>query len=162
MLPVSRAVWPGVPFPLGPTWDGSGTNFSLFSENAERVELCLFDDDDREERIEVREHTAHNWHCYLPGVGPGQRYGYRVHGPWAPDGGAIASTRRKLLIDPYAKAVEGPIRYDRARTLAYAPGREDVLDHDRLRTRDPALRRDRPSRSTGRATAAEPPLARRP
>ena len=67
---MSRPVWPGRPFPLGPTWDGAGTNFSLFSENAERVELCLFDDEDREERVEVREQTAHVWHAYLPGVGP--------------------------------------------------------------------------------------------
>jgi len=67
-----RAVWPAEPLPLGPSWDGEGTNFSLFSEHAERVELCLFDDEDREERLEVPQRTAHNWHCYLPGVGPGQ------------------------------------------------------------------------------------------
>src|SRR5688572_23070848 len=79
-----RQVWPGRPFPLGPTWDGSGTNFSLFSENATRVELCLFDEDGGEERVEMPEQTVHNWHCYLPEVGPGQRYGYRVHGPWDP------------------------------------------------------------------------------
>ena len=124
---MSRAVRPGVPFPLGPTWDGSGTNFSLFSENAERVELCLFDGDEVEERVEVREHTVHNWRCYLPGVGPGQRYGYRVHGQWSPAEGRRFNAA-KLLIDPYAKAIEGPIRYDRARTLAYVPGREDVAD----------------------------------
>jgi len=123
---VSRAVRPGSPFPLGPSWDGSGTNFSLFSENAERVELCLFDGED-EERVEVRQQTVHNWHCYLPGVGPGQRYGYRVAGPWAPAEGHRFNPA-KLLIDPYAKAVEGPVRYDRARTLAYAPGREDARD----------------------------------
>jgi hypothetical protein len=80
-------VWPGEPFPLGSSWDGTGTNFSLFSENAERVELCLFDDEGTEERVEVRERTAFNWHCYLPGVGPGQRYGYRVHGCYAPERG---------------------------------------------------------------------------
>ena len=68
-------------------WDGDGTNFSLFSENAERVELCLFDDDDRETSVELTERTAFNWHCYLPGVGPGQRYGYRVHGPYEPEAG---------------------------------------------------------------------------
>jgi glycogen operon protein len=70
---MARQVWPGRPFPLGPDWDGEGTNFSLFSENAERVELCLFHEDGSEERIEVHERTAFNWHCYLPGVGPGQR-----------------------------------------------------------------------------------------
>ena len=80
---MSREIWPGRPFPLGPTWDGQGTNFSLFSEHAARVELCLFDGDD-EERIAVTNHTAHNWHMYLPGVGPGQRYGYRVHGAYGP------------------------------------------------------------------------------
>ena len=81
--------WPGRPFPLGATWDGSGTNFSFFSENATGVELCLFDADDVETRIPLSERTAHNWHGYLPGVGPGQRYGLRVHGPWAPAGGHL-------------------------------------------------------------------------
>jgi glycogen operon protein len=126
---VSRAVWPGAPFPLGPTWDGAGTNFSLYSENAERVELCLFDAEDREERIELLQQTAHNWHAYLPAVGPGQRYGYRVHGPWEPKAGHRFNAA-KLLIDPYAKAVEGPIRFEQARVLAYAPGREDVPDDE--------------------------------
>ena len=74
-------VWPGRPFPLGPTWDGEGTNFSLFSEHAERVELCLFDSADRELRVPMLERTAFNWHAYLPGVGPGQRYAYRWPGP---------------------------------------------------------------------------------
>ncbi len=120
-------MWPGRPFPLGPTWDGSGTNFSLFSENARAVEVCLFDDEDREERVEVRERTAHNWHVYLPGVGPGQRYGYRVDGPWEPTAGHRFNPA-KLLIDPYAKAVEGPIGFGQARVLAYAPGQEDVID----------------------------------
>ena len=124
---MSRAVRPGRPFPLGPTWDGDGTNFSLFGENAERVELCLFDELDREERVEVREQTAHNWHVYLPGVGPGQRYGYRVHGPWRPEAGHRFNPA-KLLIDPYAKAIDGPIGFGRARVLAYAPGDENVRD----------------------------------
>ena len=124
---MSRAVWPGVPFPLGPSSDGAGTNFSLYSENAERVELCLFDDEDAEERIEVRQQTAHNWHVYLPGVGPGQRYGYRVHGPWDPAQGHRFNPA-KLLIDPYAKSIEGPIGFGEARLLAYVPGQEDVRD----------------------------------
>jgi len=115
---VSRAVWPGRPFPLGPDWDGEGTNFSLFSENADFVELCLFDTDGREERIRLQERTAFNWHCYLPGVGPGQRYGYRVHGPYAPARG-LRFNAEKLLIDPYAKAIEGPIRWEAANTLPY-------------------------------------------
>ncbi len=74
-------VWPGKPFPLGPSWDGQGTNFSIFSENAARVELCLYDEQDAETRVELTSCTAFNWHCYIPGLGPGQRYGYRVHGP---------------------------------------------------------------------------------
>jgi len=76
-----KRVWPGTPFPLGPRWDGQGTNFSLFSEHAERVELCLFEAE-RETRVELRDVAAHVWHCYLPGVSPGQRNGYRVHGPY--------------------------------------------------------------------------------
>jgi glycogen operon protein len=101
-------VWPGRPFPLGATWDGQGTNFSLFSENAEGVELCLFDDDGTETRIDVTARRAHNWQCYLPGVGPGQRYGYRVRGEYAPEEGHRFNPD-KLLIDPYAKAIEGVV-----------------------------------------------------
>jgi isoamylase len=121
------AAWPGRPFPLGATWDGSGTNFSLFTEHAERVELCLYDDEDRETRIEVAEHTAFNWHCYVPGVGPGQRYGYRVHGPYAPADGHRFNAN-KLLIDPYAKAIEGPVRWDAANVLPYVPPAGEVVD----------------------------------
>jgi glycogen operon protein len=120
-------VWPGAPFPLGPQWDGQGTNFSIFSENAERVELCLFDDDDVETRVELGERTAFNWHGYLPGVGPGQRYGYRVHGPWSPERGQRFNPH-KLLIDPYAKAIEGPVLWERGRTLAYVDGDDGVRD----------------------------------
>ena len=104
-------VWPGEPFPLGPRWDGQGTNFALFSENAERVELCLFDGDDHEERLAMTERTAFNWHCYLPGVGPGQRYGYRVEGAYAPGDGHRFNPY-KLLIDPYAKAIDGDLDWD--------------------------------------------------
>jgi isoamylase len=129
---MSRVVWPGRPYPLGARWDGHGTNFSLFSEHAERVELCLFDGDGTddpaaEERIVIGEHTAFNWHVFLPGVGPGQRYGYRVHGPYAPHDGHRFNPV-KLLIDPYAKAVEGPIRWDAANTLPYTP--DDSEDAD--------------------------------
>ncbi len=117
---MSRAVWPGDPFPLGQSWDGHGTNFSLFSENAERVELCLFDSDGNEERVAVEERTAFNWHCYLPGVGPGQRYGYRVHGRYDPDTG-LRFNPAKLLIDPYAKAIDGAVQWYAANTLPYVP-----------------------------------------
>ncbi len=120
-------VWPGEPFPLGATWDGSGTNFALFSEHAERVELCLFADDDHETRIDLRDVTAHVWHGYLPGVGPGQRYGYRVHGPYDP-GGGYRFNPHKLLIDPYAKAIEGPVRWERANVLPYVPGPAEDAD----------------------------------
>jgi isoamylase len=123
----ARPVWPGGPFPLGASWDGSGTNFSLFSENAEQVELCLFDGADVEERVSLHQGTAHLWHVYLPNVGPGQRYGYRVGGPWAPERGHRFN-QHKLLIDPYAKAIDGPIRFDRARVFAYGDGDEDALD----------------------------------
>ncbi len=101
-------VWPGKPYPLGATYDGSGTNFSLFSEAADRVELCLSSPDGAENRVELTEVTAFCWHAYLPEVGPGQRYGYRVHGPWAPDEGHRCNPA-KLLLDPYAKAVEGEV-----------------------------------------------------
>ncbi len=118
-------VWPGWPFPLGATWDGSGTNFSLFSENATRVELCLFDDHDAETRVPLTEVTAFHWHAYLPDVRPGQRYGYRVDGPWAPEHGHRFNPF-KLLIDPYAKAIEGPVQWDRGNVLPYVPDGEDA------------------------------------
>jgi glycogen operon protein len=124
-----RDVWPGRPFPLGATWDGSGTNFSLFSEHAERVELCLFDEDDNEERIELGERTAFNWHAFLPGVGPGQRYGYRVHGPYDPRAGHRFNSA-KLLIDPYAKSIEGKVRWNRANVLPYVPDPDAGDDAD--------------------------------
>jgi isoamylase len=120
-----RAVWPGLPFPLGPEWDGEGTNFSLFSEHAARVELCLYAGDGSEERIEVTERTAFNWHCYLPGVAPGQRYGYRVHGPYNPETGKRFNPA-KLLIDPYAKAIDGAVDWRAANTLPYVPGASDL------------------------------------
>jgi isoamylase len=118
-------VWPGRPFPLGPRWDGNGTNFSLFSEHAERVELCLFDQNDRETRVDLAERTAFNWHGFLPDVGPGQRYAYRVHGPWDPARGHRFNPA-KLLIDPYAKAIEGPVDFEAANVLPYEPGGEDA------------------------------------
>jgi isoamylase len=114
-----RPVWPGRPYPLGATPDAEGTNFSLFSENAEAVELCLFDDSDDaddanvETRITLPEVTAHRFHGYVPGVRPGQRYGYRVHGPFDPANGHRFNPN-KLLIDPYAKAIEEEVRWDEA------------------------------------------------
>jgi len=101
-------VWPGNVYPLGATWDGKGTNFALFSENATGVELCLFDTEDKEIRLPLTEKNNFVWHAYLPGVGPGQRYGFRVHGPWAPEVGHRFNPN-KLLIDPYAKAIDDEI-----------------------------------------------------
>jgi isoamylase len=106
-------IWPGRAYPLGATYDGAGTNFSLFSEIAERVELCLFDADGRETTYDIVEVDAHCWHAYLPGVVPGQLYGWRVHGPWDPAHGHRCNPR-KLLIDPYAKAVSGTVDWDPA------------------------------------------------
>ena len=110
-------IWPGTPYPLGATWDGWGTNFTLFSEVAERVELCLFDEADdgdgtlTETRVELTEIDGFVWHGYLPGIAPGQRYGYRVHGPYDPPRG-LRCDGSKLLLDPYGKAVEGDLHWD--------------------------------------------------
>ncbi|HEY3569794.1 MAG TPA: glycogen debranching protein GlgX [Thermoanaerobaculia bacterium] len=106
-------IYPGAPFPLGATYDGAGTGFSIFSEVAERVELCLFDAAGQETRTDLPEVTAFCWHGYLPGIAPGQRYGYRVHGPWNPDAGQRCNPM-KLLLDPYAKAVDGQVEWDEA------------------------------------------------
>jgi glycogen operon protein len=100
---------PGSPYPLGATWNGSGVNFALFSENATGVELCLFDDG-RELHVPVREQTDQVWHVYLPEARPGLRYGYRVHGPYEPSQGHRFNSA-KLLLDPYARAIEGEIRW---------------------------------------------------
>jgi isoamylase len=107
---MSREIWPGEPFPLGATWDGHGTNFSIFSEVASRVELCLFDESGQQEIVRLSEVTAFCWHGYVPGVGPGQRYGFRVDGPWAPADGHRCNAA-KLLLDPYARAVSGSIQW---------------------------------------------------
>ncbi|MDT0184340.1 glycogen debranching protein GlgX [Microbacterium sp. ARD31] len=131
--------WPGSAYPLGATYDGSGTNFALFSEVAERVELCLIDDDPaaegkrRETRVELTEVDAFVWHAYLPGVQPGQRYGYRVHGPWDPAQG-LRCNPNKLLLDPYAKATVGEYEWDPS-VFSYSfedpdtTNDDDSLDH---------------------------------
>ena len=100
------AIWRGRPYPMGAAWDGNGVNFSLFSRAAERVELCLFDESEVEVRIDLADRTADRWHGYVPGLTPGQRYGFRVHGPYAPDQGARCNPN-KLLLDPYARAIDG-------------------------------------------------------
>ena len=106
-------IWPGAPYPLGATWDGWGTNFALFSEVADRVELCLFDEAGTETRVALTEMDGFVWHGYLPALSPGQRYGYRVHGPYDPRRGCRCSPA-KLLLDPYAKAVDGDVTWDEA------------------------------------------------
>ncbi|MGD2152375.1 MAG: glycogen debranching protein GlgX [Gemmatimonadales bacterium] len=106
-------IWPGQPYPLGAVWDGEGVNFTLFSEHADGVELCLFDRPDAGEetaRIALGERTNNVWHAYLPDVRPGQLYGYRVHGPYEPERGHRFNSA-KLLFDPYAKAISGPVAW---------------------------------------------------
>ncbi len=132
----SRTAWLGEPLPLGALWDGTGTNIAVYSETAEGIEVCLFGDDDdgpadprSEERIELTEETAHIHHGYLPGVGPGQRYGLRAHGPWDPDRG-LRCNPAKLLVDPYARAIEGAVRWHPA-VLGHDPadpGAASLLD----------------------------------
>jgi len=124
---MSRKLWPGSPYPLGATYDGSGTNFALFSEVAQRVELCLFDDEGTETRVVLPERDALVWHGYLPAVGPGQRYGFRVHGPYEPASGHRCNPS-KLLLDPYAKAVDGEVAWGQA-CYSYRSGDEDSFDN---------------------------------
>ncbi len=122
-------IWPGAAYPLGATFDGSGTNFAIFSEAADRIELCLFDNGDTpgaaptETRIELTEVDAYVWHCYLPHVQPGQRYGFRAHGDYAPDRG-VRCNPNKLLLDPYAKATWGAIDWNQS-LFGYDFGDED-------------------------------------
>jgi glycogen operon protein len=106
-------IWPGRPYPLGASTDAEGTNFSLFTSAAEAVELCLFDSDGTEVRYQLPEVSAFRWHGYVPGVGAGRSYGFRVHGPWDPQRGQVCNPA-KLLLDPYAKAICGGIRWTEA------------------------------------------------
>jgi len=140
-----QAYQPGVPFPQGASWDGAGVNFALFSEASEYVELCLFDPSGEEERIRLRERTNGIWHIYLPGLGPGQLYGYRVYGPYEPSKG-LRFNPNKLLLDPYAKAIgrelkwadevfgyqighaDGDLSFDERNSSAFAP-LGMVIDH---------------------------------
>jgi len=120
-------LWPGNPYPLGATWDGSGVNFALFSENATGVELCLFDGENRNhelKRIRMTEQTNQVWHVYLPEARSGQLYGYRVYGPYSPSEGHRFNPA-KLLLDPYAKSIAGPIRWSDA-LFGYTIGDPDA------------------------------------
>ena len=120
--------WPGTAYPLGATFDGSGTNFAVFSEVAERVELCLFEADGTETRVELVDVDAYVWHCYLPSVQPGQRYGYRVHGPYDPATG-MRCNPSKVLLDPYAKATIGDYDWDQS-LFSYTFGDPDSFNDD--------------------------------
>ncbi|MBW9092899.1 glycogen debranching protein GlgX [Microbacterium jejuense] len=120
--------WPGSAYPLGATFDGSGTNFALFSEGAERVELCLFGARGGESRVDLVEVDAFVWHVYVPNIQPGQRYGYRVHGPYDPASGQRFNPA-KLLLDPYAKAVEGAVRWGQP-VYGYTFGEPDSRNDD--------------------------------
>jgi glycogen operon protein len=125
---LNPSLLPGRPFPQGATADSAGTNFSLWSEGAERVELCLFDDDGRETRVDVVNRTAMQWHCFVEGIRPGQRYGYRVHGPWDPAAG-LRFNPAKLLLDPYAKAIDGTVDWHGPTLLPYDAG-DDLARED--------------------------------
>ena len=125
-------VWPGRPYPLGATWDGEGVNFALFSESAQKVELCLFDQFGRREihRVLLREQTDQVWHCYLPEARPGLLYGYRVHGPYEPTKG-FRFNRNKLLLDPYAKQIQNGLKWHDSH-FGYRVGhRNEDLSFDR-------------------------------
>ena len=114
VIPITT-VWPGRPYPRGANWDGEGVNFALFSEHAERVELCIFDAQGRRQlqRVELREHTDQIFHCYLPEARPGMLYGYRVHGPYRPEDGHRFNPN-KLLVDPYARNIVGAVHWSDA------------------------------------------------
>ncbi|HEX7012953.1 MAG TPA: glycogen debranching protein GlgX [Steroidobacteraceae bacterium] len=159
MSRIVSAVWPGRPFPQGATWDGEGVNFSLFSEHAEGVELCLFDNRGRRElqRIRIEEQTDQVWHCYLPEVRPGQLYGYRVYGPYQPQHGHRFNPN-KLVLDPYARAIVGQLAWSDAH-FGYRIGsqradlsfdrRNDALGMPKCKVVDPAFTwgDDRPPRT---------------
>src|SRR3954467_7953260 len=119
-------IWPGRPYPLGATYDGAGVNFALFSEVAEKVELCLISDEGTEQRVELVETDAYVHHAYVPGLQPGQRYGYRVYGPYDPGQGHRCNPA-KLLLDPYAKAIEGEVDWDEA-CFSYKFGNPDEFN----------------------------------
>jgi glycogen operon protein len=122
---LSDRIWPGAAYPLGATYDGAGTNFAIYAENADRVELCLFDDDNNEIRFRLEEITAFTHHGYVPDVFPGQRYGFRVHGAWSPADGLMFNPA-KLLLDPYSKAIEGEVNWSDA-VFAYQPAHTDRI-----------------------------------
>src|SRR5580704_7913132 len=121
-----RTILPGKPYPQGATWDGTGVNFSIYSEGATAVELCLFNDpkDAHCQSIRIQESTGHIWHCYVPGIRLGQLYGFRVYGPYEPENG-LRFNPAKLVIDPFAKALEGTVDWN-APVFGYELGNPDA------------------------------------
>ena len=144
---MTMRIWPGRPYPLGATWDGTGVNFALFTEHATGVELCLFaheGDTNEAAKIQLTERTDQVWHCYLPDARPGQYYGYRVHGPYEPLKGHRFNAA-KLLIDPYAKAITGAIQWSND-LFAYKVGSTlDDLEPDPDNSAGGVPKRDRKS-----------------
>ena len=130
--PSLTELWQGSPHPLGATWDGEGVNFALYSRHAEKVELCLFDSSGKHEthRIALRERTDFVWHGYLPQARPGLLYGYRVHGPYKPEEGHRFNPH-KLLLDPYARCVAGPLRWSDAHFGYTIGSKKEDLSFDR-------------------------------
>ena len=128
---MATRVWPGRPYPLGATWDGMGVNFALFSENATKVELCLFDSANAQsesQRIVLPERDEEVWHVYLPDLRPGQLYGYRVHGPYESQRGHRFNAH-KIVLDPYAKSIGRDLRWDDALYgYPYGAGNEADID----------------------------------
>jgi hypothetical protein len=152
-LPIT-AVWPGQPYPRGATWDGEGVNFSLFSARADKVELCIFDPSGKHElqRIELRERTDEIWHCYLPEARPGLLYGYRVHGPYAPEKGDRFNPH-KLLIE------RAPLERFAFRLPCWTRQGRSLLRQARQRRRHAQVPRDRPRLHLGRRSATARALA---
>jgi glycogen operon protein len=123
---LTAPIWPGRAYPEGASFDGSGTNFAVFAEHAERVEVCIFDDEGFETRLRLPETTALVHHGYVPGIMPGTRYGFRVHGPWSPADGLVFNSN-KLLLDPYGKAIEGAVEWSQE-VFGYQLGHPDRID----------------------------------
>jgi isoamylase len=132
LLQTHPVVWPGKPYPLGANWDGEGVNFAIFSEHAQKVELCLFDKSGRRElhRVNVSEQTDQVWHCYLPEARPELLYGYRVHGPYDPAKG-LRFNPHKLLLDPYAKQIAGDLRWSDSQFGYRVGSKQEDISFDR-------------------------------
>jgi isoamylase len=132
LLQTHPVVWPGKPYPLGANWDGEGVNFAIFSEHAQKVELCLFDKSGRRElhRVNVSEQTDQVWHCYLPEARPELLYGYRIHGPYDPAKG-LRFNPHKLLLDPYAKQIAGDLKWSDSQFGYRVGSKQEDLSFDR-------------------------------